>query len=106
MFISTRYAAPPALGVRHWEGEDAAVVRDPNTGATHLIAHEALAVLEAVMAHARGAGLREIAHDMGSESPDDTEFEVGVQRIIDGLLQAGLLHRVDVQGVAGREARP
>ncbi|MBL8326197.1 MAG: hypothetical protein JNJ89_14695 [Rubrivivax sp.] len=106
MVTTVRYTAPQALRMRHWEGEDSAVVRDPGTGATHLIAHEAMAVLEAVMARARGAGLREIAHDMGSESPHDTELEAGVQRIIDGLLQAGLLHRVDVQGVAGGEARP
>jgi PqqD family protein of HPr-rel-A system len=91
--------------VRHWEGETSAVVRDPESGATHLIGREALAVIEAAQASEQGASLREIAHDLAGDAPLDAEMEAGLQRIIDGLLQSGLLHRADDQAVAGREVR-
>jgi len=97
------YLASDALALRHWEGESTAVVRLPAAGTTHLIGAEALAVVQVVAHHSQGLSAREIAHALGLVVDGDVEVEVGLQRIIDGLIQSGLLRRVNDDADPGRE---
>lgn len=100
------YLASDALMLRHWEGESTAVARLPSAGTTHLIGAEALAVVEAVARHDRGVAPREIAHALGLDVDGDLEVEAGLQRIIDGLVQSGLLRRLNDDAEPGREGPP
>jgi len=97
------YRASDALMLRHWEGESTAVARLPAAGTTHLIGAEALAVIQVVALHHRGLSPREIAHALGLVVDGDIEVEAGLQRIIDGLVQSGLLRRVNDDAEPGRE---
>jgi hypothetical protein len=98
-----KYLASDSLMLRHWEGEATAVARLPAVGTTHLIGQEALAVVQAVALHDRSLAPREIAHALGLVVDGDAEVEVGLQRIIDGLVQSGLLRRVNADAEPGRE---
>jgi len=90
----TAYLVPADLTTRHWEGEETAVVRLDVQGTTHLVASEALAVVQAVASCGEAAaGLREIAHALGQDITDDPALAAGLQRIIDGLVQSGLLRQ-------------
>ncbi|MBL8344514.1 MAG: hypothetical protein JNN03_03665 [Rubrivivax sp.] len=89
--------------IRHWEGESTAVARLPAAGTTHLIGAEALAVVQAVAQGDRGLTPREIAHALGLLVDGDVEVETGLQRIIDGLVQSGLLRRTNDDAEPGRE---
>lgn len=89
------YIASAGLNLRQWEGESSGVVRLQASGATHLIGSEAVAVIQEVARHDGGLGLREIAHALGLVVDGDTELEAGLQRIIGGLVQSGLLRRVN-----------
>lgn len=81
------------------------MLRDPSSGATHLVASEALAVIDGASTMSHGASVREIAHSLTAEAAEDAALLDGLQRIIDGLVQSGLLHRVDDEADAGREVR-
>lgn len=95
-----RFRVPHGLALRHWDGESTAVVRLADVGTTHLIGAEALAVLQSA-ADGRdvdksshdGLTLREIAHALGLAGESDPEVEASLSRIIDGLVQSGLLRR-------------
>ena len=89
------YVAAEGLSLRHWPGESAAVACVPGSGATHLIATEALALVQAIAEHGQGMALGEIAHRVGLVVEGDTEVEAGLKSIIDGLVQSGLLHRLN-----------
>lgn len=97
------YSAPADLMLRHWEGEATAVARLPGAGTTHLIGSEALAVVQTVLESRQGLALRDIAHALGLGVEGDAAFEAGLQRIIDGLVQSGLLCRVTDDAEPGRE---
>lgn len=97
------YLASDALMLRYWEGETAAVARVPAAGTTHLIGAEALAVVQAVAQGEQGLTPREIAHALGLDVDGDSEAEAGLQSIIDGLVQSGLLRRVNDDAETGRE---
>jgi hypothetical protein len=90
-----RFSVAPDLCVKRWPGESTAVVRAASAGRTHLVGIEALAVLEAAGGSPSGLSLREIAHALDLDGDFDGEIEASLQRIIDGLSQSGLLHRVD-----------
>jgi hypothetical protein len=97
------YLASEGLVLRHWEGEATALALVPEAGTTHLIGAEALAVVQAVAEHRRGLASREIAHALGLDVDDDPEAGAGLQRIIDGLVQSGLLRRTNDDADPGRE---
>ena len=56
---------------------------------------EAVGVLQTVPVNLPGLTVREIAHALGLDTEFDDEIQWGLQRIIDGLSQSGLLQRVD-----------
>ena len=89
----TAYLVPEDLALRHRDGEETAVVRLGLQGTTHLVAAEALVVVQAVASCGRAVGSREIAHVLGQDATDDPELAAGLQRIIDGLVQSGLLRQ-------------
>lgn len=91
----TRYAVTEGLAVRHWKGESTAVARSGVAGSTHLIDATALAVIEAAGSHPHGLPARRIAHALGVGDDPDPEVETALERIIDDLIQSGLLRRVD-----------
>ena len=90
-----RYRIADQVVLRHWEGEETAVARLAAAGITHLIGVEALAVMQTLSSPAQGLALREIAHALGLPGDADTEEVEGLQRIIGGLIQSGLLRRAD-----------
>ena len=89
------FAAEPGLALRYWDGETTGVVRRSKAGSTHLVDLEGLAVLQALIGHPSGLPLREIAHALDLGDAAEPEVEAALQSIIDGLVQAGLLRRVD-----------
>lgn len=100
------YVTPDDLALRHWSGEETGVVRVGLQGTTHLVASEALAVLQAVLACGRPVGQRDIAHTLGLDLADDIEVQTGLQRIIDGLVLTGLLReRLDDAEPGGDQTR-
>ncbi len=92
------------MALRHWSGESTAVARLERSGATHLIDAEGLAVLDAVASDSNGMPLREIAHALGVGSDADPGVDAGLQCIIDGLIQSGLLRRVDDEANPGPQS--
>jgi PqqD family protein of HPr-rel-A system len=96
-----RFTAAPDIELRQWPGETAAVVYQPRAGTTHLISAEALAVLECVAGHAEGLELREIEHAAGFDGEVEPEVRDGLQGIITGLLNSGLLRRRSDDGETG-----
>ena len=103
----SRYRVAEQVALRHWEGEETAVARLATAGTTHLIGVEALAVMQTLSSPSQGLALREIAHALGLPGDADTEEVEGLQRIIDGLIQSGLLCRVDDDDAdPGRERSP
>ena len=97
-----RFKVPEGLALRHWQEESVALVREQRTGSTHLVSAEGYAVLRAAADSAGGLDLREIAHALGLESDGDAEVQSSLQSIIDGLVQSGLLSRVDDDAKPGR----
>lgn len=97
------YLVSEALGLRHWNGEDTALAHLAEAGTTHLIGTEALAVIQVVSQQRRGLASREIAHALGLVVDEDPEAEAALQRIIDGLVQSGLLRRTNDDADPGRE---
>ncbi|MBI5720166.1 MAG: hypothetical protein HZC37_21030 [Burkholderiales bacterium] len=97
------YSAPADLMLRHWDGEATAVARLPEAGTTHLIGSEALAVVQTVLESREGLALRDIAHALGLVADGDDAIDAGLQRIIDGLVQSGLLRRLTDDAEPGRE---
>lgn len=100
----SRYLVPAGVALRHWAAEPTALARLQGEGTTHLIGVEALALIEATAGHARGLTLREIAHALGVDGEVDAELGASLQRIIDGLIQSGLLRRVDDDADAGPDS--
>ncbi len=98
-----RFVPAGAMMLRHWEDESTAVVRLADAGTTHLIGAEALAIIQTLAGASRALGSREIAHGLGLGGDGDAEVEAGLQRIIQGLVQSGLLHRVNDDAEPGRE---
>jgi len=98
------YLVPRDLMRRHWAGEETAVARLPVAGTTHLIAAEALAVVDVVAEHPAGLPLREIAHKLGLVSDADEAVTGALQRMIDGLVHSGLLRQLDDDAAPGRDA--
>jgi hypothetical protein len=90
-----RFKVPEGLALRHWLEESVAVAHEQRTGSTHLVSAEGYAVLQAAAESACALDLREIAHTLGLESEGDSEVRSSLQSIIDGLVQSGLLSRVD-----------
>ncbi|MBL8286367.1 MAG: hypothetical protein JNL85_00125 [Rubrivivax sp.] len=89
----SRYRALGGLALRRWPGEDLTVARQAGSGATHLLAAEAAAIIGVCGDSARGLTLREIAHAVGLGEENDPEVEAGLVGIIKGLLHSGLLGR-------------
>ncbi len=99
----TSYWVPEELAIRHWPGEATAVVRLPQAGTTHLVGAEALAVLQAAASCGVPADPREIAHALELDMEGDDESQAALQRIIDGLVQSGLLRQRLDDADSGRE---
>lgn len=79
------------------------MVRVSSTGTTHLIDASALAVLDFAASRSQGVPRREIAHALGVDAGTDPEARYGLECIIDGLVQSGLLRQVDDNANPGPE---
>lgn len=101
-----RYTVPTGVALRHWDAEQTALAHVQGDGTTHLIGIAALALIQEASGHAQGLSLREIAHALGVDGEIDAEVEASLQRIIDGLIQSGLLHRVDADAEPGPDSPP
>lgn len=101
----SRFKAAPGLVLRHWPGEQTAVVLVQPAGVTHLVEVHALEIVLAVADRAAGMNLREIAHALGFELAADPSLGEGLQRIIEGLIQSGLLQRVEDDADPGADAK-
>ena len=88
------FRAPAGLLLRHWPGESTALARLPRAGTTHLVEAGAAAVLDALIAHPSGLGVGDIVRVLGIRPESDAEAEAGVRRLVEGLADAGLVHRV------------
>ena len=88
---------------RHWEDESSAVVRLAAAGTTHLIGGEALAVVQAAASRPEGLTMPEIAHALGLGDEADPEAEAALSRIIEALLESGVLRRPDADAQPGPE---
>ncbi|MCW5632308.1 MAG: hypothetical protein KIT17_03150 [Rubrivivax sp.] len=100
-----RFKSAPGLVVRHWPGEPTAVVLVQPAGVTHLVEVEALEIVHAAAVQPAGMSLREIAHALGLELAADPAIGEDLQRIIEGLIQSGLLQRVEDDADPGADAK-
>ena len=99
--LLSRYVVPEGVALKYWRGESTAVARLARAGPTYLIEADALAVIDAAASRLQGMSLRGIAHALGGGSTADLELEASLQCIIDGLIQSGLLRRVDDEAHSG-----
>ena len=92
------YTTVSGLLFRQWPGEEAAVVYVPQATSTHLVSELAGLVLQAASCRALnaeqiGAALSATMDLAASDTAMDDDFSSQVQAVLDGLVQAGLLHR-------------
>jgi hypothetical protein len=60
-----------------------------------------LAVIEAIRASTEGLTVPQMAQALTGEDPSRDELEATLQRIVDSLVQYGLLRRIDDESIPG-----